>query len=75
MRKNGITTKRKILTVCVQLFLEQWYTNTTITQITEQAKVTRSSFQHLFTIATCTARKILKGFSDSCSGFQVYFNI
>ena len=48
MRKNGIATKRKILTVCVQLFLEQGYTNTTITQITEQAKVTRSSFQHLF---------------------------
>ncbi len=31
-----------------RLFLEQGYTNTTITQITEQAKVTRSSFQHLF---------------------------
>ena len=48
MRKNGIATKKKILTVCVRLFLEQGYRNTTITQIVEQAQVTRSSFQHLF---------------------------
>ena len=27
---------------------------------------------HLFTIAACTARKVLKGFSDCCSGFKVY---
>ena len=48
MRKNGIATKKKILTVCVRLFLEQGYKNTTVTQITEEANVTRSSFQHLF---------------------------
>ena len=40
--------KRKILTVCVRLFLEQGYKETSITQITENAGVTRGSFQNLF---------------------------
>ena len=43
-----MATKQKILTVCVRLFLEQGYKETTITQITEEAKVTRGSFQNLF---------------------------
>ena len=48
MRKDGIETKRKILTVCVRLLLSQGYKNTTITQITREANVTRGSFQNLF---------------------------
>ena len=48
MRKDGMATKQRILTVCVRLFLEQGYKETTITQITEEAKVTRGSFQNLF---------------------------
>ncbi len=48
MRKDGLDTKRKILTVCVRLFLEQGYKETSITQITENAGVTRGSFQNLF---------------------------
>lgn len=48
MRKDGLETKRKILTVCVRLFLEQGYKETSITQITENAGVTRGSFQNLF---------------------------
>lgn len=48
MRKDGMATKQKILTVCVRLFLEQGYKETTITQITEEAGVTRGSFQNLF---------------------------
>ena len=48
MRKDGQETKRKILTVCVRLFLEQGYKETSITQITENAGVTRGSFQNLF---------------------------
>lgn len=48
MRKDGMETKRKILTVCVRLFLEQGYKETSITQITENAGVTRGSFQNLF---------------------------
>ena len=48
MRKDGMATKQRILTVCVRLFLEQGYKETTITQITEEAKVTRGSVQNLF---------------------------
>ena len=48
MRKDGLETKRKILTVCVRLFPEQGYKETSITQITENAGVTRGSFQNLF---------------------------
>ena len=48
MRKDGLETKRKILIVCVRLFLEQGYKETSITQITENAGVTRGSFQNLF---------------------------
>ena len=48
MRRDGIETKKKILTVCVRLFLEQGYKETSITQITENAGVTRGSFQNLF---------------------------
>lgn len=48
MRRDGTETKKKILTVCVRLFLEQGYRETSITQITENAGVTRGSFQNLF---------------------------
>ena len=48
MRKDGSETKKKILTVCVRLFLEQGYRNTSITQIVEEAFVARGSFQNLF---------------------------
>ena len=48
LRKDGIETKQKILTVCVRLFLEQGYKQTTITQIVQEAGVARGSFQNLF---------------------------
>lgn len=48
MRKDGAETKKKILKECVQLFLEQGYRETSITQITEAAGITRGSFQNLF---------------------------
>ena len=48
MRKDGAETRRKILTACVRLFLQQGYKETSITQITEEAGVTRGSFQTLF---------------------------
>ena len=47
-RRDGIETKKKILTVCVRLFLEQGYKRTTITRIVEEAGVARGSFQNLF---------------------------
>lgn len=43
MRKDGLETKKKILTVCVRLFLEQGYKETSITQIVEEAGVSRGS--------------------------------
>ena len=48
MRKDGLETKKKILSACVHLFLEQGYKNTSISQITKEAGVTRGSFQNLF---------------------------
>ncbi len=48
MRKDGARTKQKILSTCVRLFLEQGYHSTTITQITQDAGITRGSFQNLF---------------------------
>lgn len=48
LRRDGMETKKKILTVCVRLFLEQGYRQTTITQIVEEAGVARGSFQNLF---------------------------
>lgn len=47
-RKNGLETKKRILAVCVRLFLEQGYKNTTVAQIRREAKVSNSSFQNLF---------------------------
>lgn len=41
-------TKRKILSVCVRLFLEQGYKETSVSQIVEEAGVTRGSYQNLF---------------------------
>ena len=48
VRKDGIETKKKILRVCVRLFLEQGSKQTTITQIVQEAGVARGSFQNLF---------------------------
>ncbi len=48
LRKDGQETKRRILTACVRLFLEQGYKATTITQITREARVSRGSFQNIF---------------------------
>ena len=39
MRRDSSETKRKILTVCVRLFLEQGYKNTSVSQIVDEAGV------------------------------------
>lgn len=41
-------TKKRILQVCVKLFLEQGYRKTTMAEIIEQAGVSSSSFQNIF---------------------------
>lgn len=48
LRKDTLETKKRILSVCVRLFLEQGYHNTTINQIITEAKVSASSFQNIF---------------------------
>lgn len=47
-RKDSIETKKRILSVCVRLFLEQGYKETTISQIVEEAGVARGSYQNFF---------------------------
>ena len=66
MRKDGIETKKKILTVCVRLFLEQGYKDTSITQIVAEAGVARGSFQNLFP----TKDKILLDLTETMFGGQ-----
>ena len=60
MRKDGIETKNKILTVCVRLFLEQGYKNTTITQITEETGISRGSFQNFFPTKDAVLLELVK---------------
>jgi AcrR family transcriptional regulator len=48
LRRDSSETKRKILTVCVRLFLEQGYKNTSVSQIVEEAGVARGSYLNLF---------------------------
>ena len=47
-KRRREATREKILRVCVKLFLEQGYKNTTMAQILEQSGVSSSSFQNIF---------------------------
>lgn len=44
----SLPSKKRILTVCVKLFLEQGYKKTTVAQIVQQASVSNSIFQNIF---------------------------
>lgn len=44
----SLTSKKRILTVCVRLFLEQCYKKTTVSEIVHKAEVSNSSFQNIF---------------------------
>ena len=44
----SLPAKRRILAVCVKLFLEQGYKKTTVAQIVHRAGVSNSSFQNIF---------------------------
>ena len=48
MRRDSSETRKKILTVCVRLFLEQGYKKTSVGQIVEEAGVARGSYLNLF---------------------------
>lgn len=47
-RAKTLEVKRKILSVCVRLFIEQGYHATTIKQIADELKISMSTFQHIF---------------------------
>lgn len=46
--EDALPTKKRIMSVCVRLFLEKGYRKTTIADIVRQADVSNSSFQHFF---------------------------
>ena len=66
MRIDSSETKRKILTVCVRLFLEQGYKNTSVSQIVDEAGVARGSYLNLFP----TKDKILLDLTETMFGGQ-----
>ena len=66
MRRDSSETKRKILTVCVRLFLEQGYKNTSVSQIVAEAGVARGSYLNLFP----TKDKILLDLTETMFGGQ-----
>ena len=48
MTNSALTTKKRILQVCVKLFLEKGYRKTTMAEIIEKSCVSSSSFQNIF---------------------------
>ena len=66
MRRDSSETKRKILTVCVRLILEQGYKNTSVSQIVDEAGVARGSYLNLFP----TKDKILLDLTETMFGGQ-----
>lgn len=46
--KTSYPTRKRILSTCVRLFLEQGYKRTTLAEIVEKADVSFSSFQNIF---------------------------
>ena len=66
MRRDSRETKRKILTVCVRLFLEQGYKNTSVSQIVDEAGVARGSYLNLFP----TKDRILLELTETMFGGQ-----
>lgn len=48
MRTKTALMKKKILSVCVRLFIEQGYHSTTINQVVKELGISQSTFQHIF---------------------------
>lgn len=48
MRTKTAIIKKKILSVCVRLFIEQGYYSTTINQVVNELGISQSTFQHIF---------------------------
>ena len=66
MRRSSSETRKKILTACVRLFLEQGYKNTSVSQIVDEAGVARGSYLNLFP----TKDKILLDLTETMFGGQ-----
>ena len=66
MRRSSCETRKKILTACVRLFLEQGYKNTSVSQIVNEAGVARGSYLNLFP----TKDKILLDLTETMFGGQ-----
>ena len=66
MRRSSSETRKKILTACVRLFLEQGYKNTSVSQIVNEAGVARGSYLNLFP----TKNKILLDLTETMFGGQ-----
>lgn len=60
MRKDGIETRKKILSVCVRLFLEQGYKHTSVRQIVEEAGIARGSYQNQFPTKDAILMELVK---------------
>lgn len=65
-RKDSAETKKRILSVCARLFLEQGYKETTVSQIVEASGVARGSYQNFFH----TKDSILMEFVEAMFGGQ-----
>ncbi len=48
MRRDSAETRKRILSVCVRLFIEKGYLSTTMAEIAKESGVSNSSFQNLF---------------------------
>ena len=66
MRRSSCETRKKILTACVRLFLEQGYKNTSVSQIVNEAGVARGSYLNLFP----TKDRILLDLTETMFGGQ-----
>ena len=60
MRKDGAKTRKQILSVCVRLFLQQGYKETTVTQIVREAGITRGSYQNQFPTKDAVLMELVK---------------
>ena len=60
MRKDGAKTRKKILSVCVRLFLQQGYKETTVTQIVREAGITRGSYLNQFPTKDAVLMELVK---------------
>ncbi len=47
-RRDSLESRKRILSACVKLFIENGYTNTTMSEIISEANVSNSTFQNLF---------------------------